>query len=127
MQDKVTYEYAVIRVVPKVEREEFLNVGVLLYSKPKRYIGIRYQIDEERLLAFAPHLDLGLVKSYLGAWELVCKGGREGGYIGQLDMAYRFRWLTANRSTIIQSSAVHPGICEAPEVVLDDLFQLYVL
>lgn len=127
MQNKVTYEYAVIRVVPKVEREEFLNVGVVLYSKPKRYIGIHYQINEERLLAFAPHLDLDLVKSYLEAWELVCKGGKEGGYIGQLDMAYRFRWLTANRSTIIQSSKVHPGICEAPEVVLDALFQLYVL
>ena len=127
MQNKLTYEYAVIRVVPKVEREEFINVGVVLYSKPKKYIGIRYQLDRARLNAFAPNLDMDLVQSYLEGWELVCKGGREGGYIGQMDMAYRFRWLTANRSTIIQSSAVHPGICETPEVVLDYLFELYVL
>ena len=127
MQDKITYEFAVIRVVPKVEREEFINVGVILFSKPKRFIGMKFQIDESRLKSFSADIDCNQLANYLNAWELVCKGGTEGGPIGQMDVAYRFRWLTANRSTIIQSSKVHPGLCSNPETVLDDLFRRYVL
>ncbi|MDW7690863.1 DUF3037 domain-containing protein [Flammeovirgaceae bacterium SG7u.111] len=127
MQDKVTYEYAVIRVVPKVEREEFLNVGVILFSKRKKYLGIRYHIDEKRLKAFSADLDPDMLKNYLEAWEKVCQGGKEGGCIGQLDLPSRFRWLVASRSTIIQSSKTHPGLCHNPEQVLENLFQSKVL
>lgn len=127
MQDKVTYEYAIIRVVPKVEREEFLNIGVILFSKRKKYLDMKYHIDEKRLQAFSSNIDIGLIRDYLKGWELVCKGGREGGKIGTMDMPYRFRWLTANRSTIIQSSETHPGLCEFPEQVLEKLFERYVL
>lgn len=127
MPDRVTYEYAVIRVVPKVEREEFLNVGVILYSKRKKYLGIKYQLDEQRISTFAPDLNLDLVQNYLKAWEKVCDGATHGGPIGQLDIAERFRWLTAARSTIIQSSPIHPGLCHEPEKVLEKLFVFYVL
>lgn len=127
MPDKVNYEYAIIRVVPKVEREEFINVGVILYSKRKKFLDLKYQIEADRLQAFSPSIDLDLIRSYLKAWELICQGGKAGGPIGQLEIQVRFRWLTANRSTIIQSSAVHPGLCEQPEAILERLFEEYVL
>ena len=113
MQNRVTYEYAVVRLVPKVEREEFLNIGVILFSKRKKFLGIRFQIS--------------MIHRYLHAWEAVCAGGRQGGKIGELDMASRFRWLVAARSTIIQSSPTHPGLCHDPEAVLERLYQRYVL
>lgn len=127
MPDKVTYEFAVIRLVPKVEREEFLNIGVILMSKRKRYLGIKYQIDEQRIQAFAKEVDLPMIQNYLHAWSLVCAGGPAGGPIGQLDLHERFRWLTAARSTMIQSSKVHPGRCLDPNQVLEDLFRRYIL
>lgn len=127
MPDRVTYEFAIIRVVPKVEREEFLNVGVILFSKRKKFLGIKYQIDKERLKAFSDEIDIDSLNEYLQAWELVCEGGPNGGRIGQLELASRFRWLTASRSTIIQSSKTHPGLCHDPQKVLEDLFRRYVL
>lgn len=127
MQDRVTYEFAVIRVVPKVEREEFINVGVILFSKPKRFLGMKFHLNEDRLQSFSKDIDCELLANYLNAWELVCKGRPAGGPIGQFDLAYRFRWLTASRSTIIQSSKVHPGLCHNPSEVLDELFKQYVL
>ncbi|MEM8892105.1 MAG: DUF3037 domain-containing protein [Bacteroidota bacterium] len=127
MQDKQVYEYAFIRLVPRVEREEFLNVGVILFCKRKKYLDVKYHLDEARLLATFPDIDLEEVSNYLKAWELICKGKEEGGEIAKLDQAGRFRWLTATRSTIIQSSKVHPGLCGEPEKILDKLFQNYVL
>jgi hypothetical protein len=127
MQNKETYEFAVIRLVPKVEREEFLNIGVILFSKRKKYLGMKYQIDEERIHAFSKEVDIDMIREYLKGWELICQGEPEGGSIGKLEMASRFRWLVASRSTIIQSSETHPGLCHDPEKVLEDLFQLYVL
>ena len=127
MPDRVTYEYAIIRVVPKVEREEFLNVGVLLFSKPKKYLDIKYYVDQQRLLAFSTEIDLDLVAQHLHAWELICKGDKDGGPIGQQELPYRFRWLTANRSTILQCSKTHPGLCYDPKTVLKKLFERYVL
>ncbi len=127
MQGKVIYEYSVIRIVPKVEREEFLNVGVIVFSKRKKYLGIKYHIDEKRLTAFSNDIDLPLIREYLKAWELVCTGGLKGGPIGQCELSYRFRWLSAYRSTIIQSSRIHPGLCDDPEEVLEKLFEFYVL
>ncbi|MGH1434500.1 MAG: DUF3037 domain-containing protein [Lewinella sp.] len=127
MPNRVPYEFAVIRVVPKVEREEFLNVGVIVFSKRKKYLGIKYQLNEKRLLTFDEALDVEMLKSYLEAWEAVCAGGTQGGSIGQQEQPYRFRWLSASRSTILQTSRIHSGICESPEEVLEDLFRRYVL
>ena len=127
MQNKVTYEFAVIRVVPKVEREEFLNVGVILFSKHRKYLAMKYAINQSRLTAFSSEVDIDLLKDSLTAWQKVCEGAPKGGRIGQLDRAERFRWLVASRSTIIQSSKTHPGLCHHPEEVLEELFALYVL
>jgi len=127
MQDKVTYEYAVIRLVPKVEREEFLNIGVILFSKRKKYLGIKHLLDERRLNAFSEDIDTEMIRDYLRAWDLVCSGNPEGGKIAGLELASRFRWLVASRSTIIQSSKTHPGLCHDPEKVLQDIFIRYVM
>ena len=127
MQDRVIYEYAVIRFVPKVEREEFLNVGVILFSKRKKYLAVKYKIDEARILAFSADADVDSLQEYLKAWELICQGEPQGGDIGKLDLAARFRWLTASRSTIIQSSKTHPGRCYDLPKVLESLFNRYVL
>lgn len=127
MQDKVTYEYAVIRLVPKVEREEFLNIGVILFSKRKKYLGIRYKVDKNRIESFSESTDIELIKKYIHAWELICQGEPHGGAIGKFELSSRFRWLTASRSTIIQSSKTHPGLCHNPEEILEELFQRYVL
>jgi len=127
MQDKVTYEYAVIRLVPKVEREEFLNIGLILFSKRKKYLGIKYRLDAERVKALAPDTDIEMVRKYLEAWEKVCKGAPLGGPIGMQELPFRFRWLVAPRSTIIQSSRPHPGLCTDPARVLEELFERYVM
>ncbi len=127
MQNRVTYEYAIIRLVPKVEREEFLNIGVILYSKRKKYLGIQYQIDAQRITAFSKEVDTDLIQKYIAAWEAICAGTPDSGPIGQLEIATRFRWLAASRSTIIQTSKIHPGLCEDPEKILKDIFERYVL
>lgn len=127
MRDKVTYEYAIIRVVPKVEREEFFNVGVLLFSKRKQFLGVKYHIDPKKLNAFSEDLDVALLQAHLQAWEAVCHGSPEGGAIGQFELSDRFRWLAAARSTIIQSSKTHSGLCEDPEAELELLFSAFVL
>lgn len=127
MQNKVTFEYAIIRFVPKVEREEFINVGVILFSKRKKYLGMRYKIDEQRINSFANDLDLCIIKDYLKAWDSICEGEPNGGVIGKLEMPLRFRWLVAARSTMLQSSKTHSGLCIDPEKVLEDLFERYVL
>lgn len=127
MPDKEIFEFAIIRFVPKVEREEFLNVGVIVMSKRKNFLKMKYTIDALRLKAFSSDADINLIAEYLNAWNLVCAGGESGGQIGELEVHLRFRWLTASRSTIIQTSEVHPGICFDPEKTLDDIFQKYVL
>lgn len=127
MQDKVTYEYAIIRIVPKVEREEFFNVGVLLFSKRKNFLGVKYNIDKKKLEAFSDELDVELLKEHLNAWKLICDGTSESGAIGQFEVSDRFRWLAASRSTVIQSSKTHPGLCSDPEQELERLFKTFVL
>jgi len=127
MEDRVTFEYAIIRVVPKVEREEFFNVGVILFSKPKKYLDMKYHIDVKKLNAFNSEITLEDLEEYLNAWEEVCKGEPHGGTIGRLDLASRFRWLTACRSTIIQSSQPHPGLTNNPLQVLNELFHEFVI
>ena len=119
------FEYAVLRVVPRVEREEFLNVGVILYCKAQGYLHVRCQVPEARLRAFAPGLDLAEIAARLHAFERICQGRATGGTIGQLPLAERFRWLTATRSTVVQCSPVHPGRClDAAETLARLLAQL---
>lgn len=127
MQNRVTFEYAIIRVVPKVEREEFFNVGVILFSKRKKFLGVKYYIDPKKLAAFSDDLELKTLEEHLKAWQLICDGNPSGGVIGKLEVSDRFRWLAACRSTIIQSSETHPGLCEAPQAELDEIFEKYVL
>ena len=127
MPGKLTYEYAVIRFVPLVEREEFINVGVIVFSKRKNFLQMKFNIEPSRIKALAGENIFPDLAAYLQTWEKVCQGGQDGGPIGLLDTPFRFRWLTASRSTIIQSSKVHPGLCEDPQEVLEKLFQKYVL
>lgn len=127
MQEKQLFEYAVIRVVPRVDREEFLNVGVVLYCPRHKYLELIYTLDTARLRAFAPGLDIEEVQGHLHAFAEVVRGGIAGGPIGQLDAASRFRWLTAQRSTILQTSRVHPGFCSEPAEALKRLHAALVL
>lgn len=127
MPDKFTYEYAVIRWVPKVEREEFMNIGVILFSKHKKLLALQYHIDDKRLENFDADVDTKEILEYLKAWDLIAQGVKEGGEIACLDQASRFRWLTASKSTIIQCSKVHPGLHPNPEDVLKKLFERYVI
>ena len=118
MQGKQLFEYAVIRVVPRVEREEFLNVGIILYSRQQKFLQCRYQLDENRLRAVCPTIDIAEIAEHLSALERICQGSPEGGPIAKLDAASRFRWLTATRSTVVQTSKVHPGFCsDLPEAL----------
>lgn len=129
MPDKEVYEYAVIRLVPRVEREEFINVGVIVFCKKKNFLEVRYHLDSNRINSFIGDLELDLeeVAAYLHTWELIASAHADGGQIAQLDPPNRFRWLTNARSTIIQSSKVHVGRCSDPAKILDQLFAEYVL
>jgi hypothetical protein len=127
MQEKQLFEYAVIRIVPRVDREEFLNVGVVLYCSRLKFLELIYTLNKPRLLAFAPSLDVEELSAHLTAFADVVRGGAGGGPIGQLDLAGRFRWLTAQRSTILQTSKVHPGFCAEPAEALKRLHDTLVL
>ena len=105
------FEYAVLRVVPRVEREEFLNVGVIVYCRAQGFLQARFALPEARLRAFSAELDLDDLAARLHAFQRICQGRATGGPIGQLGIAERFRWLTATRSTVVQTSPVHPGLC----------------
>jgi hypothetical protein len=117
------FEYAVIRLVPRVEREEFLNVGVILYCSAQGFLRTRWHLPEARLAAFTASPDPADVCARLLAFEQICAGRQMGGPIGQFPAAARFRWLTATRSTIIQTSPVHPGLCTDAGATLDRLFR----
>jgi hypothetical protein len=111
MQDKHLFEYAVIRIVPRVEREEFLNVGVILYCSSLDFLQTAFELNEERLRAFACDLKISEIEEHLLAFEQICAGGAKAGTIGKLPLGERFRWLTAARSTVVQTSPVHTGLC----------------
>jgi len=121
------FEYAIVRVVPKVERQEFLNVGVILYCPKLKFLDCKFAVDDNRLSIFTNQLDIEEVKGHLRAFEQICAGGAQGGPIGELDNASRFRWLTAKRSTIVQTSQVHPGLCIDPDETLNRLHERLVL
>lgn len=122
MQEKQLFEYAVIRVMPKVEREEFLNVGIVLYCRQAKFLQCLYKLDTERLHSFCTITDAAEIENNLASYERICNGSAGSGPIGKLDIASRFRWLTATRSTIVQSSKVHPGFCTGAEDTLRKLF-----
>jgi hypothetical protein len=126
MQDRHLFEYAVIRVVPRVEREEFLNVGVVLLCTKQKFLKMKYSIDKDRLLAFSKDLDIDALEENLLSFQRIAIGGKDAGPIGELDAASRFRWLTATRSTVVQTSKVHPGFCLDGEDSLTRLFDQLV-
>ena len=121
MPARVVFEYAVIRIVPRVEREEFLNAGVILFCRARRFLNAHIALDAPRLLAFAPQLDLATVEEQLSYLPLICQGGASAGPIGILPLPERFRWLVAPRSTIVQPSPVHAGLCHDPQHELERL------
>lgn len=127
MQGRHLYEYAVIRVLPRVEREEFINVGIILFSKKAKYIKARYIVDEDKLRLFSTELDMDSLYSSLEVFDKVCKGDKQGGKIAMLDIPERFRWLTAVRSTSIQTSRPHSGFSSDLDKTFDKLFEELVL
>jgi len=127
MPEKHLFEYAVIRVVPCVEREEFINVGVIVYCSAQGFLQTLFTLDEERLKSFSNDLEITELQERLRAFARICAGRQEGGTIGQLPIAARFRWLTATRSTVVQTSKVHPGLCANAQETLDRLFNELVL
>jgi hypothetical protein len=123
MQGKHLFEYAIIRVVPRVEREEFLNVGVILYCAEENFLKTKCELNKEKLSMLCDDLDFDDLEKRLCAFEQVCKGTEEGGPIGKFPIASRFRWLTAARSTIVQTSPVHPGLSNNAQETLDKLYR----
>ncbi len=121
MPEQHAFEYAVIRVVPRVEREEFMNVGVIVYCQTLSFLDAAFILDEPRLRALSPDLEMEEIKKHLAAFCEICKGGPASGPIGRLDTGSRFRWLTATRSTVLQCSRVHPGLTEDPSATLKNL------
>jgi hypothetical protein len=120
------YDYAIIRIVPRVERGEMINVGVILSCPDMQFLEARAEIDEPRLLALEPAVELDGVRAHRAAIEAVCRGGAEGGEIGALPQRRRFHWLVAPRSTIIQLSPVHTGRTDNPGRALDRLMEIMV-
>lgn len=127
MQDRHLYEYAVIRVVPRVEREEFLNVGIVLFCKSRKFLKMLYRLDENRLRLLTEEIDMEQLEANLRSFERICNGEKDAGPIAQLDVPSRFRWLTAVRSSVIQTSRPHPGMCCELEETLQRLFRELVL
>jgi len=127
MQGKQLFEYAVIRIVPRVEREEFLNVGVILYCRDQKFLQALYHLNEKRITTFCNEIDLAEVEDYLKTFERISRGDKNAGPIAKLEIAERFRWLTATRSTIVQTSKVHPGLCTDAGETLKKLFGQLVL
>jgi hypothetical protein len=127
MQEKHLFEYAIIRVVPRVEREEFMNVGVVVYCSKEKFLGVLINLNTEKLSMFCQDLDLEVLEGNLCAFERICEGAEQGGTIGKLDMASRFRWLTAMRSTVLQTSRAHAGLCADANETLLRLYNEMVL
>lgn len=120
------YQYALLRAVPDVERGEAVNVGVVVFSRRHDYLGLRTHIDEARLRALHPGLDVDALRRYLDGVHAVVNGDPTGGAVAQLPPSDRFGWLTAASSTIVQPSPIHTGLCHNPEALLDRLFQRLV-
>jgi hypothetical protein len=126
VRDLSTYDYAIVRVVPRVERGEFVNAGIILSCDVERILRARIELDEMVLLALDAGVDLELVRSTLATIPAVCAGGTEAGAIGKLSARERFHWLVAPKSTIVQTSPVHTGQCSDLEAVLDHLMNTMI-
>ena len=126
MPEARTFEYAVLRVVPRVERGEFINAGVILYCRTLNWLEAAVRLDEARLAALSPGADTATIAAHLESIARICRGGPEAGPIGALPQPERFRWLVAPRSTVIQVSEVHEGLCEDPAAALADALRTHV-
>ena len=126
MRDHYSYDYAVFRVVPRVEREEFVNVGVIVSCPARDFLEARIEVDEQRLAALDLSLDIESIRAHLATIPAICAGGEQAGPIGRLAQRERFHWLVAPRSTIIQPSPVHTGTCKDPTEVLEHLLNTMV-
>jgi hypothetical protein len=120
--ERAPFAYATIRVVPRVEREEFVNVGVVLFSRPRKFLGVEARLDGDRLRALWPELDLDAIERQLDVIRLVIAGNPAGGAVAHLPAAERFGWLSAPASTILQPGPVHAGLADDPAATLRDLF-----
>ncbi len=127
MPEKYLYEYAIIRILPVAEREEFLNVGIILFCKKEKYINVLYKINKEKLRLLAKDLDIEQLHLNLQSFEKIALGAENSGPISLLDVPSRFRWLTAVRSSVIQTSKTHPGLCNNLEQTAKRLFEELVL
>ena len=123
MPAEYTYDYAIVRVVPRVDRGEQINVGVILSCPDLAFLDARIELDESRLLALDPHVDLDLTRANLATIPAVCRGGADAGPIGELPQRGRFRWLVSPRSTMIQTSPVHTGRTSDPAASLERLLE----
>lgn len=126
MRDHYIYDYAIIRLVPRVEREEFINVGVIISCPAKKFLAARIELSEQRLRALDATLDIAAIQAHLAAIPIICEGGEQAGSIGRLAPRERFYWLVAPRSTIIQTSPTHTGYCQNPAAVLERLLDTMV-
>ncbi len=122
MQEKNLFEYAIVKVIPRVERGECLNVGVVLFCKKSKYLKAKFGFNEQRMLQAFPWADVRDIEQHLQAFEQICIGNNQPGTIASLDVQSRFKWLTAKRSTVIQTSETHPGFCTDVELKLEQLF-----
>ncbi|MGN0001938.1 MAG: DUF3037 domain-containing protein [Sphingobacterium composti] len=127
MSVRTLYEYAVVRMVPRVEREEFVNVGVALYAKKFRYAEFLFYLNEQKIKALYADVDIEMIKEHLESFQQICAGNNAYGKIATLEQSERFRWLTANRSTIIQCSPSHTGLCISAEETHIELMKKLVL
>jgi hypothetical protein len=121
-----SFDYAIVRVVPRVERQEFINAGVIAFSLEMKFLAARIRLDEQRLNALWPDTDIALVRDHLTAIERVCAGDSAAGPIALLSQRERFHWLVSARSTIIQTSPVHSGLCDGTDGILDQLEQRFL-
>lgn len=127
MQDNHLYEYAVIRVVPRVEREEFLNIGIILFCKKNKFIKVLFHLNKEKIQALSNDFDIEQLECNLTSLVKIANGAKDGGPIAEFEIPERFRWLTAIRSSAIQTSRPHPGLCQDLEKTIQRLFQELVL
>ena len=120
------FQYAVLRVVPRIEREEFVNVGVIVFCRTRRFLRARVALDPRRIRALSPDIDLEAVREHLDARVRIAAGEPDAGPIAALPQSERFHWLVAPSSTVIQTSSVHSGLCDEPDAVIDRLFEQLV-
>lgn len=126
MPERPSFEYALVRVVPRVERGECLNAGAIVWCRSLGWLGARIELDRARLLALAPDAEVAMIEAHLESIERIARGGDDAGPIGRLEPRERFTWLVAPRSTAIQVSEVHEGLCDDPQAALDHLVETLV-